>query len=493
MAKQSVVTTWKSSSGFTWSMIGSAVGFANLLSFSAQCYKNGGGAFLIPYIAAIVLLGLPMLILEGILGYRRGLPIVAVFGQEAGVMGRTFAWLSVIACATIGAFYVVLTGYSVAYAWFAGAGAIPSDTVAFFRDTFLRDTGSLANFGSISWPVLISTVGVCVASWVILARNIRSGVERVCSIFLPLLFGMTALLAIASLFLPGAMEGIRQYLVPDWHRLSDPSLWRDVFGQVFFSFSLGLGIVTGYARYADKTTSIPKVMACVALGDLFISLIAGLAIFSCIGFLSHTSGVPFAEIVKSDSSFEIGFVIFPKILQAFGALGQPLGVVFFFCVFIAGITGVFSIMESVMGNLQVEFRRSRRASASITAVVMTAGAVLFCFGNGQALLSALAPMVLGNNYLIGGLAEIVIFMYLCKALREDPTWTWRNKRRPSYYLLRIATPAILALILVSSIVQEVRTGIGLAEIVRWSWFVGALVLSAGLARAGSARRALVQA
>jgi neurotransmitter:Na+ symporter, NSS family len=492
MAQKSF-TTWKSSAGFIWSMIGSAVGFANILSFSAQCYKNGGGAFLVPYIAAILLLGLPMLILEGAIGHRKGLPIVAAFGQEAGRLGRTFAWLSVIACATIGAFYVVLTGYSVAYAYFAGAGSIPSDTASFFRDTFLHDTGNLAQFGTLSLPVLGATLAVCFVSWIILARNIRSGVERICSIFLPMLFGITSLLAIAALFLPGATEGIRQFLTPHWQQLANPALWRDVFGQVFFSYSLGLGIVTGYARYADKTTSIPRAMAWVAIGDLVISLIAGLAIFCCMGYLSHTTGAPFSEIVRSDSTFEIGFVIFPKILQALGIWGQPLGVIFFFCVFIAGITGVFSIMESIMGNLQVEFRRSRAAAATITTAAMTAGAVLFCFGNGQMLLSALAPMVLGNNYLIGGLAEIAVFMYVSKSLRDDPVWMRGNRRRPSFYLLLVAIPAILAIILVSSASQELRQGFALSEFIRWGWLAAAIGLAFLLSRRGTAQEEKLQA
>lgn len=476
MAQQSV-TTWKSSTGFIWSMIGSAVGFANLLSFSAQCYKNGGGAFLIPYVAAMILLGLPMLLLEGVIGSRRGLPIVAIFGQEGGRAGKIFGWLAVIACASIGAFYVVLTGYSVAYAFFAGMGSIPSDTAYFFKETFLHDSGSIHRFGPLSWPIFGSTIAVCLISWLVLARNIRTGVEKICSIFLPMLFGITTLLAFASLFLPGAMEGMRHYLVPDWHRLTDPALWRDVFGQVFFSFSLGLGIVTGYARYADKATSIPRVMLWVAIGDFVISLIAGLAIFCCIGYLGHTKDIPFSEIISSDSSFEIGFVIFPKILQAFGFLGQPLGVLFFFCVFIAGITGVFSIMESVMGNLQIEFRRSRFAAATITSLAMAGGSILFCFGNGQSILSALAPMVLGNNYLIGGLAEVAIFMYLCKSLRNDPIWFLGTRRRLSYYLLRSFIPLILTVILVSSVTQELSQGWDASQLVRWGWLIGALILA----------------
>src|ERR1700730_16242904 len=98
------MSTWKSQTGYIWSLIGSAVGFANILSFSAKVYKNGGGAFLIPYLMALLILGIPMLILEGMIGSKWKLPIVGAYGQKWGSFGKTLGWLSVLACLTIGAF-----------------------------------------------------------------------------------------------------------------------------------------------------------------------------------------------------------------------------------------------------------------------------------------------------------------------------------------------------------------------------------------------------
>src|ERR1700733_1438501 len=95
-------TTWRSQAGFVWSLIGSAVGFANILSFSAQLYKNGGGAFLIPYCMALFVLGIPLLILEGVIGYRMKAPLVAAYGAVWGKAGKTLVWLAVLACLSIG-------------------------------------------------------------------------------------------------------------------------------------------------------------------------------------------------------------------------------------------------------------------------------------------------------------------------------------------------------------------------------------------------------
>lgn len=475
--------TWKKESGFIWSLLGSAIGFGNILSFSAQCYKNGGGAFLIPFIVALLILGVPMLFLEGVIGHRTRLPIVSAYGQILGKFGKTLGWLMVAAVATIGGFYTVLTGYSVAYAYFAGTNSIPADTATFFKQTFLQDSGSLSSFGGVSWIILLVTTLCALFSWVVLSRNIRSGIEKMCSIFMPILMVLILFFAVVVCFLPGASVGFKQYLIPDFSKLSDFRLWRDVFGHVFFSFSLGLGIITAYSRYAAAGTSIPKAMWYMALGNFLVSVIAGFAIFGAVGYLSHVSGTPFSEIVKSDSTFEMGFVIFPQILHVFTPwIGSVIGVIFFFAVFIAGITGVFSIAESFAGNIEEEFGASRKRAVGITSIIMLIISGFFCMGNGQPLLGSLAPMLLGNNMLLGGLAEVIAFMYIAKGIRDDAIWFNGSKRTTIYHLAKKIVPCILFVILLAAITLEFANEFSLSETVRWGWFVCALGVGALLSQ-----------
>jgi NSS family neurotransmitter:Na+ symporter len=473
-------STWKNETGYIWSMIGSAVGFANVLSFSALCYKNGGGAFLIPYILAHILVGIPMLFLEGIVGQSTRMPIVSALGKSAGAKGRTLGWLAVLTCATIGGFYMVLTGFAVAYTYFSATGAISADSGHFFKHVFLHDSGSLSQLGGLAAGVFGATLVVAVISWAVLMRNIQSGVERLCSLFLPLLGILVTLFTIAAFFLPGAFIGVKHYLIPDFSRLANWMLWRDVFGQVFFSLSLGLGIVTGYSRHNKETFSISRAMVKVALGDFVISFICGFAVFACIGFMSAKSGQPFSSLVSSDSAFEIGFVIFPMILSHFGdLLARILGPLFFFCVFIAGVTGVFSIVESVAGNIEVEFRRSRKWAVAIAMLIVTLLAVPFCFGNGQHMLGAIAPMVLGNAMLIGGIAEIVFFLVLASEIRKDPLWTKGKRRTYPYYALKYLVLPILTFSLVGALLGEFRAfSFSGAEIIRWGW-LGLVLIAAG--------------
>ncbi len=473
------VTGWKRPSGYIWAMIGSAVGFANILGFSSQCYFHGGGAFLLPFSLAFIFLGIPFLILEGIVGQKFSLPIVSSSGKVLGKKGKIFGWLATIACLTIGAFYIILTGWSAAYTYFAASNSIPLDTLTFFKVTFLKNSGSLTNWGSFSVTVFLFTILVGLFSWFVISRNIRSGIEKICSIFLPLLTLLVVFFAVAVCFLPGALEGFKNYLMPNFSRLLDPKIWRDTFGHLFFSLSLGLGIVTAYSRHTTKAINIPRAMMLVALGDFFISFIAGFAIFGCIGYMSHLSGKPFSNLINPDSIFEIGFIVFPMILKTFGPLlARILGVVFFFSVFIAGVTGVFSIIECISGNIEVEFGKKRTFAVTLAILLTGILFIPFCFGNGQHIIGALSPMVIGMNMLFGGLVEIIVFLYISKKISRDAVWGNSGKKTFAYLSLKYVVPFILIAILAASIVTEIKSGFGYPEIVRWSWFAIAVAVSA---------------
>jgi neurotransmitter:Na+ symporter, NSS family len=483
-------TTWKSQSGYVWALIGSAVGFANILSFSAQVYKNGGGAFLIPYCMALFLLGIPFLLLEGLVGYRWKAPLVTAYGHVWGKAGRVLGWLAVLACLSIGAFYIVLTGYSLAYTFFAASNQIPEDSKTFFLETFLQTTSNIGDFGHLSIPIFLSTAGVLVLTWFVLVRNVRDGIEKICSFFMPILAFIMAAFALTVCFLPGGLQGLVFYLKPDFSRLLDPMLWRDVFGQLFFSLSLGLGIIVGYSRHTAQKTNISRAMMWVVLGDSAVSFIAGFAIFGCLAHISYVQNIPFESILNSDSTFEIGFILFPKILKFFGPLlSQVIGVIFFSCVFIAGITGVFSIVESIAGNVEVEFKTSRKIAVTATILALMCMGIFFCMGNASHLIDALAPMVVGTNMLIGGLVLILAFMYTSSEIRNDPVWKTGGRLNLYGFSLIYIAPVILAIILMGTLYQEIQD-IDISKGIRWTWLIGALLVAGLLVQFSKAKHSV---
>jgi neurotransmitter:Na+ symporter, NSS family len=474
---------WSQESGYIWSLIGSAVGFANILSFSALCYKNGGGAFLIPYIIAHLLIGIPMLFLEGGIGQRLKIPQVAALRSVAGRIGAWSGWLAVLSCATIGGFYIVLTGFSVAYFFFSLSGGLPSsDAAYFFKHTFLHDSGSLTQFGGIAWGVLLSTVAVVAFTAYVLGKDIQKGVERLCSVFLPLLAIMVILFSLFVLFLPGSFVGVSHFIIPDFSKLASWTLWRDVFGQVFFSLSLGLGIVVGYSRYNPNSFNIPRAMVRVALGDFLISLISGFAIFGCIGFMSFKSGMDFATLVPSDSAFEIGFIVFPTLLAQLGpVLGGIFGALFFFCIFIAGVTGVFSIVESVVGNFCHEFGFKRERAVAYAMGLISMLAFPFCLGNGQHLIGCIAPMVLGNLMLYGGMVEIALFLFFSDTFAKDSLWVKEGRSTWAALSLKLFVLPLLALVFFGALQYEFASLFQgeIAAYLRFAWLFLAMGVAAG--------------
>lgn len=468
---------WKSQSGYIWSLIGSAVGFANILSFSAQAYKNGGGAFLIPYFFALFLLGIPLLLLEGKIGYQWKLPLVSAYGQVWKKWGKWLGWVSILACLTIGGFYIVLTSYAFSYIFYAGAGVIPENTQSFFLQEVLVASSSIQEWGGFSWPILIATICVAFLTWFVLSRRIQDGLEKVCTLFMPLLAVIIALFALSVCFLPGGLQGIIYYLKPDFSKLLSPILWRDLFGQVFFSLSLGLGIIVGYSRHTGQKVNLSKAMFAVAMGDFLISFLSGVAIFGCLAHISHVQQIPFEQILTSDSTFEIGFILFPKILKIFGPfLETILGTIFFLCVFIAGITGVFSIVESISGNFEVEFNLSRKRAATLASFLIAFIGIFFCGGNASHLIDALVPMVIGTNMLLSGLLMIGAFIYCSTEIGGSEIW--RSKGWLTFYGVSIHffAPLLLGIILVGNIWHEFE-GFSLPVAIRWGWFVAALILS----------------
>lgn len=479
MNKSNKKMTWVKESGFIFAMLGSAVGFANILAFSAQCYRNGGGAFLIPFFVAVAVIGVPMLYLEGAIGKKYGLPLTSAYGHVLSKRWKVFGWISVLSCLTIGSFYSVLTSWSVAYTYFAATNAIPEESAHFFQQEFLRDSGSLTSFNGMSISILLATIVVAIFTWIVNSKNIGAGVEKVCAFFLPLLFILVTMFTVMVAFLPGAFDGFYYYLEPDFSKIMNFRLWRDVFGHVFFSFSLGIGIVVGYSRHTKQETNMKRAMIWVAVGDVAISMIAGFAIFGCVGYMSQKTGIPFHEIVKSDSTFEMGFIVFPQILHNFATWLRPLiGSVFFFCVFIAGITGVFSIVESVAGNIEVEFNLKRIQAVTVTVIVMFLLSIFFCMGNGTHILGALTPMVMGYTFLIGGITQIIAFMYLNKSLAHDPVFLNRQQKTSAvYFIAKYFGFAFLIISLVGALFEEADDTFGAAHAVRWGWFFITLVVA----------------
>jgi NSS family neurotransmitter:Na+ symporter len=286
------------------------------------------------------------------------------------------------------------------------------------------------------------------------------------------------LLFISSL--PGAWSGFAHFLTPQFSQLYKPEVWLAAFGHVFFSLSIALAIIVGYSRYTDKKVNIAQSMLWVVIAEIFSSIIAGLVIFGGIGYMAHVQNIPFTSVVSS-SLFGLGFIVFPKMIVMFPYIVRIIvGSVFFFCVFIAGITGLFSIVEAVAGNCEVEFSWTRCKAISIITMLIFCMALLYSGGNGTYLIDVLDGMVAGFNVVFSGLIEIITFMYFAPAIVSHPAWFSQktSQRAFRYYMLKYVAPIVLFIILASSLITEFSSSFSLGHIIRWGWLVIASCLAA---------------
>ncbi len=462
---------WNSESGYVWSMIGSAVGFANILSFGAKTYQNGGGVFLIPLLIAVMLLGLPMLILEGLAGKTFQSPLVTSFGKIMGQRGKFLAWPTVFGVITIGGFYTVLCTWSLAYIWFSGTGTIPATTESFFHDTFLHVTSSVSELGSFSWSIGLGSLVLLIVIYKINSSPIAKGIEKLSKFFLPILMGLLLLFLVGVFFLPGAMSGMKYLVTPDFSVLRDSKLWLLAFGHVFFSLSIGLAIISGYSAYTEESINITRSMVLVVLGDLSTSIVSAFVIFGCLGHLAFITETPFTEVVSS-SSFGLGFVVFPKLFQSFPSpLGAIVGVLFFFSLFLAGITGLMSIIEAAVGNITTELSFSRSKATFLVCTIVGTLSLLFSFGNAAHLIDVLDYMAAGVNVLLSGFIQIVLFLYVNKTLSEKKEWFRNGKKKFYFYSLKYLSPLLILIILFTRIYDDLTTSFDLSKGIRWSWFL----------------------
>lgn len=463
--------SWKSQKGYIYSMLGSAVGFANILSFGAKSYQNGGGAFLIPLFVAILTLGFPMLVLEGLVGKTFKRPLVSSFGAILGAKGKFLAWPTVFGVLTIGGFYTVINSWTLAYVWFGASGSIPEAAESFFQENFLGVTSSIGELGHFSWLIGIVSCVLLASIFIINSSPISKGIERISKILLPVLVGLLGIFLVTVFFLPGATQGMLQFVIPDFSRLSDGKLWLSAFGHVFFSLSIGLAIISGYSTYVDEDINITKSMILVALGDLMTSMVSGLIIFGCLGHLSFATGKEFSEVV-STSGFGLGFVVFPKLLQMFPIyIERIISPLFFMTLFLAGVTGLMSIVEAAVGNLKSELKMSRKGATFFACVLISVLAVGFSFGNAIHLIEALDYMASGVNVLMSGLLQIFIFLYCTKIFSESGEWLIQGKRGLHFFFLKFFSPFVIFSILVEQVYSVFLKPFDAIQYVRWGWFL----------------------
>lgn len=333
---------FKSNFGAMMAIAGSAVGLGNIWRFPFLAGENGGAAFLILYLALIVLIGLPLMLSEFAIGRatHRG----AVGSFKALAPGTKWYWIgyvSVIAGLCILGFYSVISGWTVKFLVEALQNGFSNQSNIEIKESF----NSFVNSG---WqPILYAALFIAMAVWIVI-KGVEKGIEKYNKILMPVLIVILILLCINSMTLSGFSAGMDFLFNPDFSKLTTKTI-LDALGQVFFTLSLGMGVLITYSSYVVKEENMFKSKATITLIDTSIAIISGIAIFPAV----FTFGV---EPTQGPS---LVFITLPNVFAQMPG-GYFIGVLFFVLLFIASATSVVSIMEMVTAFLIEEYKLTRR-------------------------------------------------------------------------------------------------------------------------------------
>ncbi|SHJ32469.1 neurotransmitter:Na+ symporter, NSS family [Dethiosulfatibacter aminovorans DSM 17477] len=448
---------WNNRLVFVLAAVGSAAGLGNAWCFPYVCATNGGGAFLIPYFVALITAGIPVLILEFVIGHKfqGGAPTsLANFGKAGEILG----WFATFISFVIVTYYSVIMAWVFDYLWYSFSIAWEGDSGGFFFGSILKLTDGPWELGGFSIPVLIGLV----LTWISIYLTIKDGVHTVGKVVkwtvgLPVL--LLFILAVSGMTLEGAMDGINYYLTPDFSKLTDFKVWTAAFGQIFFSLSVGFGVMIAYSSYLDKKSDITNNAFMTALANSGVSFLAGFAIFSTLGYMAASTGSTVAEV--STAGVGLAFVVYPEAISLlpFGAIGQTIFALgFFIALLTLGIDSAFSLVEGTSTAISDKFDFNRKKTTVGVILIGFVVSLVYATKGGLYWLDIVDRYINNFGILVVGFIEILVIARLMKVnnVREYINEVSDIKLGKWYtILLGIASPVILGIVLVMTAYTEI--------------------------------------
>ena len=364
--KKNKRSTFSGKIGFVLSAAGASVGLGNIWRFPYLAAKYGGGIFLLIYILLALTFGYTMIVAESALGrMTRKSPVGAfkAFGKKAGWLSFG-GWINAIIPVLIVPYYSVIGGWVIKYLieYVKGNG------------TKLAADGYFSEFISNGASTEICFVIFCLFTLSIIYAGVRNGIERVSKFMMPILVVLSVIIAIYSVTRPGAIEGVKYFLVPNLKNFS----WMTVvaaMGQMFYSLSIAMGILITFGSYMKKDSSIEDSTRNVEVFDTAIAIMAGLMIIPAV--FAFSGGDP--DTLQAGPA--LMFITIPKVFENMG-LGTLVGVMFFILVLFAALTSSIALTESAVSTFEDEIGWSRRKSTVVIGIIMIALGTLSCLGYG---------------------------------------------------------------------------------------------------------------
>jgi NSS family neurotransmitter:Na+ symporter len=457
---------WASRVGLVLAMAGNAVGLGNFLRFPAQAAKNGGGAFLIPYIVALLVLGLPLIWVEwsmGRFGGQKGhhsTPGIfqslsnSPFWKYFGIMGM---W----SCLVIAAFYLYIETWAMAYAGYSLIGGFSGETSMSGGEFYGELTGERDyQFFAFSWWGMLLFVFCIGLNIFILSRGLAKGIEIVSKIGMPLLILFAGILAVRAMFITPesdpeavqpALDGLNFIWEPRYDSLKDPSVWLAAAGQIFFTLSIGMGSIHCYSSYLREKDDIALTGATAGWTNEFCEVILGgtVLIPIAVAYL----GLP--EVVNrtsGGSGFSLGFMVFPTLFSKWGAFAPVAGFMWFGLLFFAAITSSLAMGQPIMAFLQQEYHLTRPKSALALGLLLLPLALPVALMHGSTFFDEFDFWAGTFMLVVFAFGEAILFAWVFGmelGWKEITNGAELAVPRVFYFVIKYITPVFLLLILVA--------------------------------------------
>ena len=434
--------------GMILATAGGAVGLGNVWRFPYMTGQNGGAAFILIYIGCILLLGLPCMISEFIIGRHAASNTARAYTKLSN--GTAWKWVGLLGVLTgflITGYYAVVSGWCLQYGIASTLGHLHG-TPDYFKSYF-------TDFSTNPWKPVLWTVMILLFAHYVIIHGVRNGIERASKIMMPALFILLVSIVVASCLLPGASKGIEFLLKPDFSKVTG-DVFLGALGQSFYSMSIAMGCICTYASYYSRHTKLLNSAVQIGVIDTCVAILAGLMIFPA----------AFSVGVSPDSGPSLIFITLPNVFeQAFASmpmLGYVISFAFYLLLSVAALTSLISLHEVSTAFFQEELHISR----SHAAMIVTGGCSLIgaicslSLGDWSFLKVAgvnlfdVFDFVTGQIFLpVGGLLTcLFIGWYVPKKLIKDEFTNWGTTRGiffgTYYFLIRFVCPlAILAIFL----------------------------------------------
>jgi len=458
MNAKKYLTSWPSSNLFVLAAIGSAAGLGNVWRFPYLAYEYGGAAFFFAYLVCLAFIGFPLLLSENALGQKTGKSAPGAMESLAPHgRWRVIGFWGIFAAIGVMSYYSVIISWTGNYLISSFDMPWQENAKDYFFNTVLHISDSVSSLGSFVPHLLLGLAITWIILYFVLFRGMQS-VSKVITYITPLPFFLLLFLAINGLSLEGSSQGVLYFLLPKWEQLLHLDLWIAAASQVFFTLTLGFGVMFAYGALLSQKVDLIKTTTMIIIGDTIVALVAGISIFSTLGNMALQKGVPLPEVVANGPG--LAFVVFPEALSMLPFGASIFSFFFFLTLLTLALTSAISLVQaslSVLGEYfpQIKYQYLVFATCSVLFLL----SLPYALQGGLYLLDIVDHFLVNYGIILVGLIEIIVIGWIGGGTNIQK---WVNKYSsrklgPFFLLLlRYIIPGILLILISINIIQDIR-------------------------------------